>query len=121
MSTHTTSNVVDQAADSAHTAIRATQDAANGALDRLSNRVDTIRDTASPKLDRWSAQAEAAARRSVEALRDTSQHVRESALRASDATIGYVKDEPVKSMLIAAATGAALMGLLTLMMRSRRD
>jgi ElaB/YqjD/DUF883 family membrane-anchored ribosome-binding protein len=121
MSTIPATNVVDHAADSAHTAIRATQDAANVALDRMSNKVDTIRDNTSPLIDRWSSQAEAAARRSVEAVRDTSQQLREKALRASDATVGYVKDEPVKSMLIAAATGAALMGLITLLARSRRD
>jgi len=30
-----------------------------------------------------------------------------------------VKDEPIKAMLIAAATGALLMGLITLLSRSR--
>ena len=34
---------------------------------------------------------------------------------ASDLTVNYIKDEPVKSILIAAATGAALMGLVSLM------
>jgi ElaB/YqjD/DUF883 family membrane-anchored ribosome-binding protein len=34
-------------------------------------------------------------------------------------TVAYVKDEPIKAMLIAAATGALLMGLITLISRSR--
>jgi ElaB/YqjD/DUF883 family membrane-anchored ribosome-binding protein len=34
-------------------------------------------------------------------------------------TVAYVKDEPVKAMLIAAATGAVLMGLISMMGRSR--
>ena len=42
-------------------------------------------------------------------------------MRAQDTTVGYIKDEPVKSMLIAAATGAALMALVSMMSRSGRD
>jgi ElaB/YqjD/DUF883 family membrane-anchored ribosome-binding protein len=52
-------------------------------------------------------------------VRDSSQQLREKAVQASDQTVAYIKDEPVKSMLIAAATGAALMGLISLMGRSR--
>jgi hypothetical protein len=46
--------------------------------------------------------------------------LRDKALRASDNTVGYIKDEPVKAMLIAAATGAALMALVSLITRSHR-
>ena len=52
-------------------------------------------------------------------MRDSSQQLREKAQLASESTVAYVKDEPVKSMLIAAATGALLMGLVSLMGRSR--
>ena len=34
-----------------------------------------------------------------------------------DALSGYVRDEPTKSLLVAAATGAALMGLIALLTR----
>jgi hypothetical protein len=34
--------------------------------------------------------------------------------------VSYIKHEPVKSMLIAASTGAVLMGLLSLMARSNQ-
>lgn len=51
-------------------------------------------------------------------VRDTSQHLQDSALRASQNTVKFIKDEPVKSILIAAATGAALMALVGLMSRS---
>lgn len=37
--------------------------------------------------------------------------------QASDKTIAYIRDEPVKSMLIAAATGAALVALARLIGR----
>ena len=63
--------------------------------------------------------AEAAARRGMEAVRDTSQQLRERALQAQDMTVAYVKDEPIKAMLIAAATGALLMGIISMLGRSR--
>ena len=72
-------------------------------------------------INRLSSQAEIAARRGVEAVRETSAQLREKAQQASDSTVGYIKDEPVRSMLIAAATGAALMALVNLASRSRRN
>ena len=111
----------DQAADTASSAIRSTQNVTNEAFDRLSDKVGEVRDQAGPAVSRLTTQAEALAKRGVEAVRDTSAQLREKALQATDTTVGYIKDEPVKSMLIAAATGAALMGLVGLMTRSRRD
>jgi ElaB/YqjD/DUF883 family membrane-anchored ribosome-binding protein len=113
------SNLADQAADSASSAIRSTQNVANAAFDRLNDQVDRARDHAAPLLNRLSSQAESAARRSADAVRETSAQLRERALRAQDTTVGYIKDEPVKAMLIAAATGAVLMALIGLMSRSR--
>ena len=57
--------------------------------------------------------------RGMEAVRDTSQQLRERALQAQDMTVAYVKDEPIKAMLIAAATGALLMGIISMLGRSR--
>jgi len=56
----------------------------------------------------------------VDAVRDRSHQLSESAHRVADGTRSYVREEPVKSLLIAAATGAALMGLLALLGRSHR-
>ena len=112
--------LVDQAAASADHAIKSTQRVANEALDSLSGSVQDIRSQAAPMLNRTSEQIGALAQRGVDAVRDSSQQLRDKALRASDSAVGYVKDEPVKAMLIAAATGAALMALLGLMARSRR-
>jgi ElaB/YqjD/DUF883 family membrane-anchored ribosome-binding protein len=112
-------NLADQAANTADKAIRSTQQVANGALDSLAGSVQDVRQKAAPLLNRASEQAAELAHRGVAAVRDTSQHLRESAQRATDSTVDYVKAEPVKAMLIAAATGAALMALLSLMARSR--
>ena len=114
-----TQDVADNAAATAQGAIRSTQRAADSALDRLSDNVDEVCTQATPILNKVTSQAEAAARRGMDAVRDTSQQLRDKATQASDMTVAYVKDEPIKAMLIAAATGALLMGLITLMSRSR--
>jgi len=115
------SNFADQAADSASSAIRSTQAVANAAFDRLNDKVDSAREHAAPMINRLSSQAEAVARRSADTVRETSAQLRDRALRAQDTTVGYIRDEPVKAMLIAAATGAVLMALIGLMGRSRHN
>ncbi len=112
-------DMADDAANTAQGAIRSTQRATDQALDRLSDKVDQVRSQAAPMINKVTSQAEAAARRGMEAVRDTSQQLRERALRASDSTVGYIKDEPIKAMLIAAATGALLMGIISMLGRSR--
>jgi ElaB/YqjD/DUF883 family membrane-anchored ribosome-binding protein len=115
------SNLADHAAESASNAIRSTQSVANAAFDRMSDKVESARDRASPLIDRWSSQAENALHRSVDALRDTTTQLREQAAKVSDVTAGRVRDEPLKAVLIAAAAGAALMAVIGLISRSRRD
>ena len=111
--------LTDLAAQSADNAIKATQRVANQTLDGLADSVQDLRQQAAPLLNRGAEQAGALAQRSLDALRDGTQQLRDKALRASDSTVNYVKEEPVKAMLIAAATGAALMALVNLMSGSR--
>jgi ElaB/YqjD/DUF883 family membrane-anchored ribosome-binding protein len=111
--------MTDNAADSAQGAIRSTQRATDQALGRLSEKVEGMRSKAGPMLNKVASQAEAAARRGMDAVRDTSQQVRDRAIQGKDMTVAYVQEEPIKAMLIAAATGALLMGLITLLSRSR--
>ena len=110
----------DPVATAFDTVAKSAQHRVDSALDSLSGRVEDIRSQATPVIDRISAQAEAAAKRGIAAVRDSSQQLRDKAMRASDSTIAYVKDEPVKSVLIAVATGALLMGVVSLMSRSRQ-
>jgi ElaB/YqjD/DUF883 family membrane-anchored ribosome-binding protein len=59
------------------------------------------------------------ANEAIDSLVDTSRQLRDKARHASHNTVNYVRDEPVKSLLIAAATGAALMALVSLVNHSR--
>lgn len=92
-------------------------EATNNAADPGSNAQD-LRQQISPLLARAGEQASALAQRGVDAVRDRSLQVREQALRASDNTLNYIKDEPLKAVLFAAAFGAALMALVGLLRRS---
>jgi ElaB/YqjD/DUF883 family membrane-anchored ribosome-binding protein len=111
-------NLADQVAQSADHAIKSTQRVANSALDSLAGTVQDIRHHAEPVLSHATEQTGAMMQQGVDSIRDTSQHLRDKALRATDSTVNYIKEEPVKAMLIAAATGAALMALISLMSRS---
>lgn len=112
-------SLTDHAAQSADHAIKSTQRFANDAFDGLSGSVKDIRDQAAPMLNRATEQASALAHRGADAVRESSRQLRDKALHASDATVNYIKEEPVKSILVAAATGAALMALVSMMSRSR--
>ena len=75
-------------------------------------------DRAAIATDQAAANAMGAAQRGVAAVRDGSHHLVDRAVHAGDSTVAYIRDEPVKSMLIAAATGAALMALLGIFTRT---
>ena len=95
-------------------------DAAHTALDPMVDNVGEARAKTAQVLNRLVADAGRRTRRGVAAVREGSQQVRKASARAADSTLDYIRDEPVKAMLIAAATGAALMAVLGLVTRSRR-
>jgi len=61
-----------------------------------------------------SRDAEALSHRGMDAVHGGYDQLREKSLHAADATRTYIHHEPVKSMLIAAAVGVALIGLVAL-------
>ncbi len=107
-------NVADAAVQATDQAIRTGQRVANRTMDRVADTVDEVRTQAEGALNRMSGDAERLMRRGADKVRDGSQQLREQALRATDSTAAYVKDEPVKALLIAAAVGAALMALISI-------
>lgn len=113
--------LVDHAAATADQAIRSTQRVANEALTGLAGSAQNLREHAAPVVDGVADRASALAHHGVDAVRERSHQLSESAHRVADGTRHYVQDQPVKSLLIAAATGAALMGLLAFLAGSRRQ
>ena len=117
----TMDDVADRAARRADGSIEATRRVANQALDSLQSGVDQIRTAVPGAFARAAAQVEEVTRRGVDRAREASQAAREQALRAGDATVMRIRDEPVKAVLVAAAAGAAIAALVGWAMRSRSE
>ena len=59
------------------------------------------------------------ANEALDNVRDGSRELLHKARHASDQTADAIRDDPLKAILIAAATGAALMALVSLVNHSR--
>lgn len=70
-------------------------------------------------MDRTRAQVSDAARRSAERMRDWRDGMREQVGRAEERTVGYVKDEPLKSLALAAGFGALIALAVAAISRNR--
>lgn len=115
--TQSADHIANQASRAADQAIDSTRNSLHLKMDGATDAMKNLRDQTAPLLDR----ASEVAKRGVSVARDTSNEMIAKAGRATDTTVNYIKDEPVKSILIAAATGAALMALLSVMSRSGRN
>ncbi|HSI59517.1 MAG TPA: hypothetical protein VLA16_18285 [Ideonella sp.] len=115
------SNVADKVAAKADSAINTTRTAANNTLDHLSGTVEHLRQRVPTALTGAAAQIEELKQRSLERARQAKLEVSNRLSQAGERTVGYVRDEPVKSMLIAAGTGAAVAMLIAFLARSRSD
>jgi ElaB/YqjD/DUF883 family membrane-anchored ribosome-binding protein len=87
-------NVVDRAAQSADKALEATRRVTGAAIDSVADKVHGLRDNVSPRVDKMFAPVDQVAK--------------------------YTQDAPLKSLLAAAAVGAVLMALVSLMARTGR-
>ena len=63
-------------------------------------------------------QATHAAQRGVAAIHETSEHLLDRARDVSDRTSSYVRHEPIKALLLAAAAGATLVAALSVLLRA---
>jgi ElaB/YqjD/DUF883 family membrane-anchored ribosome-binding protein len=111
--------LADAVAHTADDVLHSSQQIAHQTLDQLADRVDDARLYATPVFDRLAHRAEKLKYRSVAAMRDGSRRLRYQAVRATDTTVGYIREKPVKSMLIAAALGAVVVGVLAVFGRYR--
>lgn len=112
-------DLANMAASKVQSGIQSTQQVATKTLDKASDKVDQLKSEAAPMLDKVSDQAQKLLQQGREVLNDTTQTIRDKAAQATNLAVDYTKDEPIKAMLIAAAAGAFLMGLVSMMARSR--
>ena len=116
----TIDTLADKATGSAEQALMATQHAANEALNMLADKVLEIRNQAVPLVANANGQAHDYLRQGMDSVRNTSQQLASAALHTRNGATGYIQEEPLKALLIAAATGAALMALVSLISQPHR-
>ena len=107
-----TSEAADKAAEATKKTIDETRNLASDSLNRASDGVKEIREQAASAIGGATEEAKQAARAGAEQLRDT-------ALQASDSMVKYIRDEPVRSVLMAGVAGAALVAVASLLGGSR--
>jgi ElaB/YqjD/DUF883 family membrane-anchored ribosome-binding protein len=110
-------DMADIAAGKIQSGIREAKSTVDKAADQSSSKVEDLRTDSKPLLKRMSDQAQSFA----ESARDTGRQFRDAASRTSDSVISFTEENPVKAILIAAASGAALMMLFKAIAGSRRD
>ena len=94
--------------------LRQTREIADQAVDTVQQQLDALHGRAAPSLVRAAERADDLIGRGANALRDGADQVRAKATMATERTADYIREQPVKSVLMAAAGGAALMALLSL-------
>ena len=95
-----------------------TNSSITSAIDTASGMTDRALGKAEASFTRAAGEAEALARRGIERARQAGDVVRWQAERLGDNTTGYIKDQPLKSILIAAAAGAVVTALISWLSRS---
>jgi ElaB/YqjD/DUF883 family membrane-anchored ribosome-binding protein len=89
--------------------------------DGATSMLDATTHAADQALNGLTREAQNLAQRSSQLLHDGSAQVRKQAEAARDATRGYIQHDPLKAVLIAAAAGASLVLLGSLLTRSPRN
>jgi ElaB/YqjD/DUF883 family membrane-anchored ribosome-binding protein len=111
--------LADKAADNIQSGIRDAKYAANSTASSLSSGVESLRSNAKPTIQQAADQADGLLTRGMSAVTDATQKVRDAVADTQDSIVTYTKDNPVKALLIAAATGAVLVGLIRALTPSR--
>jgi len=119
--TDTAKDLVDQSARVAHATVSQTRRAANHAIDSASGNVADAGAATTQSLQSALDRTQQFGRHTLEVVRDGSQQLRLKAQRATDVSTDYIRHEPIKSVLMAAAAGAALVALGSLFARARRS
>lgn len=89
-------------------AVDSTRDYANQALDKAEDKVRELRGTVDPLVDMLASRAQKLARQSLDMAAEAKDKAQQSLSRYAAVTTHYVSEQPVRSVLIAAAVGAAV-------------
>ncbi|MFT3849797.1 MAG: hypothetical protein QM739_14325 [Propionivibrio sp.] len=103
----------------ANDAVETLPDAADRTLDSVQHGVNNLREQIPEQVARAADGLRCLARSGMERALNACHAAKGRIDNAGERTVSYVRQEPMKSVLIAAASGAALVGVLSLWARSR--
>ena len=106
--------------DGASRSVDSTREYANDALDKAESKVRELRGQVDPMVDMLAAKAQKLARQSLDMASEAKHRAQQSLSQASAATGRYVSEQPLRSVMIAAAVGAAVAMLISAT-RNRND
>lgn len=107
-----TSKLANQAVDKTEQAINATRTAVNNTASRLNDGLDQLQDTSASAVNYAADQAEQLARKGLAQARRANTAIRETVQSTGDRAVDFIRNEPIKSVLYAAAVGALLATVL---------
>jgi ElaB/YqjD/DUF883 family membrane-anchored ribosome-binding protein len=107
--------LADKATNTVQAGIQDAKRSVNRAADQLSSKADQLRSETKPLIRKAAQQTNAIA----QSVGDATQRIRTAASQASESVTEYAKENPVKAILIAAASGAVVATLLHTISRSR--
>ena len=119
--TKTPSQLADDARQTANDAIDTTRTYAQNAVNAAGEKVRDLRRDVEPTVEQLAARVQQAVQRGLDAASTTSARAQRRLEQAADVTGRYIADQPVRSVLIAAAAGAAITALIVLASRRSRD
>ena len=109
-----------QLGDALNSAEGMAKHATHSAADQVNQSLHALVQEVSPKLTSMAERVAQMSRQGMAAMQNGQHHLSDSLHDAKDGTVSYIRHEPVKSVLIAAAVGAGLVTMLTLLTRSKR-
>jgi ElaB/YqjD/DUF883 family membrane-anchored ribosome-binding protein len=119
--TKTPSQMAEEARQTANDALDTTRAYAQNAVNAAGEKVRDLRREAEPTVEQLAARVQQAVQRGLDAASTTSARAQRRLEQAADVTGRYIADQPVRSVLVAAAAGAVITALIVLASRRSRD
>jgi len=115
------SQLADDLRGTAQDAVETSRAYAQNAVDAAGQKVRNLRHDVEPAVEQIASRVQHAVQRGLEAASKSGVRAQERFTDAAQVTSRYIADQPVRSVLIAAAAGAAITALLVLATRRRDD
>lgn len=119
--TKTPSQLADDVRQTTREAVETTRAYAQNAVNAAGEKVRDLQRDAEPGVEQLAARVQQAVQRGLDAASTTSARAQRRIEQAADVTGRYISDQPVRSVLLAAAAGAAITALIVLASRRSRD